>query len=73
MGHLLANYHTHNRLCNHAVGNCEDYVKTAIELNMEKICFTEHHDIGWFFDGNTSMIDMDKYTGPLSIEIYINL
>ena len=45
MGHLLANYHTHNRLCNHAVGNCEDYVKKAIELNMEEIGLTDHDPI----------------------------
>lgn len=27
MGHLKNNYHTHNRLCNHAQGGALDYVK----------------------------------------------
>lgn len=45
MKHLIANYHTHNRLCNHAVGGAEDYVKKAISLNMEEIGLTDHGPI----------------------------
>lgn len=45
MKHLRANYHTHNRLCNHAVGGAEDYVKKAISLNMEEIGLTDHGPI----------------------------
>jgi len=45
MGHLVANYHTHNKLCNHAVGECSDYVKEAIRLNMKEIGLSDHDPI----------------------------
>lgn len=45
MASLKNNYHTHNRLCNHAVGEAKDYVVKAIELNMEEIGLTDHGPI----------------------------
>lgn len=45
MGHLKNNYHTHNRLCNHAQGGAQDYVLKAIELGMEEIGLTDHGPI----------------------------
>lgn len=39
---LKCNYHTHNRLCNHATGDVDDYVKKAIELGMEEIGLSDH-------------------------------
>jgi histidinol-phosphatase (PHP family) len=45
MGSLKSNYHTHNRLCNHAVGTAEDYVLKAIEYNYEEIGLTDHDPI----------------------------
>ena len=45
MGRLLANYHTHNKLCNHAVGNCTDYVCEAIKLGYKEIGLTDHDPI----------------------------
>ena len=45
MGHLIGNYHTHNKLCNHAVGECEDYVLKAISLGMKEIGLTDHDPI----------------------------
>ncbi len=35
-------YHTHNRLCNHALGNQESYVKAAIKQNLSEIGFSDH-------------------------------
>lgn len=37
------NYHTHIKLCNHAFGMPEDYIKRAIELNMEGIGISDHN------------------------------
>ncbi|MCR5786923.1 MAG: histidinol-phosphatase [Acholeplasmatales bacterium] len=45
MGSLKSNYHTHNRLCNHAVGNAFDYVEKAIEYKYEEIGLTDHDPI----------------------------
>ena len=45
MKKLIANYHTHNQLCNHAVGDCEAYVLEAINLGMEEIGITDHNPI----------------------------
>lgn len=40
-----ANYHTHMRFCNHAVGDVIDYVKEAYELKLEEIGMTDHAPI----------------------------
>ena len=63
---MYSDFHVHSDLSFDSKEPAENQVKRAIELNMEKICFTEHHDIGWYFDGNTSMIDMDKYNETIS-------
>ncbi len=34
---LKANYHTHLKYCNHAIGSTEDYVKVALENGMTEI------------------------------------
>ena len=39
------NYHTHTVLCGHAVGRVEDYIKKAIELNMEEIGMSDHNPV----------------------------
>ncbi len=63
---MYSDFHVHSDLSFDSKEPAENQVKRAIELNMEKICFTEHHDIGWYFEGNTSMIDMDKYNKTIS-------
>ena len=63
---MYSDFHVHSDLSFDSNEPAENQVKRAIELNMEKICFTEHHDIGWFFEGNTSSIDMDKYNETIS-------
>jgi len=35
-------WHTHNSLCKHAIGTIEDYVKKAIELNLNVIGISDH-------------------------------
>ena len=39
---MIANYHTHTRWCNHAVGEIEDYIKAAIEVGLKEIAITDH-------------------------------
>lgn len=38
----MHNYHIHTYRCKHATGDVEDYVKKAVDKNMETIGFTEH-------------------------------
>ncbi len=59
---LRSNYHTHLKLCNHATGMSEDYIKVAIEEGMEEIGITDHgpvlkefmsiedHERNWTYD-----------------------
>jgi histidinol-phosphatase (PHP family) len=35
-------WHTHNSLCKHAVGSIEDYIKKAIEFNIDLIGISDH-------------------------------
>jgi len=39
---MKKNYHTHHELCRHAKGTAEDYVKKAIEANLEVLGFSDH-------------------------------
>lgn len=42
---MKANYHTHLKLCGHAIGMCEDYVKVAISNNFEVLGMSDHGPI----------------------------
>ena len=42
----LMDYHSHNRLCGHATGEIEDYVKVAIEKNLKEIGISDHFPLG---------------------------
>jgi len=35
-------WHTHNSMCHHAIGSLEDYVKKAIELDLDLIGISDH-------------------------------
>lgn len=39
---LKANYHTHTKLCNHAEGMPEDYIKEAISLGFKELGMSDH-------------------------------
>ncbi len=43
---MKSNYHTHVKLCNHAVGMTEDYVKEAIKLGYKSLGMSDHGPIG---------------------------
>lgn len=42
---MKANYHTHTKLCGHAIGMSEDYIKEAIKNNFETIGISDHGPI----------------------------
>lgn len=42
---MKANYHTHVKLCGHAVGMCEDYVVKAIEYGYNSLGMSDHGPI----------------------------
>ena len=42
---LKNNYHTHTKYCGHAKGDVEDYVKEAVNLNMEELGISDHAPI----------------------------
>ena len=42
---LKNNYHTHTKYCGHAKGDVEDYVKEALNLNMEELGISDHAPI----------------------------
>lgn len=70
---LKSNYHTHTKLCNHAVGMCEDYIKKAIELGFKEIGMSDHapvprefmseedYEINWVFRNMTLEDYYEKY------------
>lgn len=39
---MISNFHTHLKLCNHAVGMSEDYVKEAKRLNFKALGISDH-------------------------------
>ena len=42
---LINNYHTHTKYCGHAKGDVEDYVKEAVNLNIEELGISDHAPI----------------------------
>jgi histidinol-phosphatase (PHP family) len=38
--------HVHTRLCHHAMGEMEDYVRAAVERGLSEIVFLEHLEVG---------------------------
>ena len=38
----MIDYHVHTRLCNHAEGAMEAYIKKAVDIGLEEICFLDH-------------------------------
>ncbi len=39
----LWDYHTHSKLCNHAIGSLKDYIHSAIDKNLKQIGLSDHH------------------------------
>ncbi|UKI50590.1 MAG: PHP domain-containing protein [Clostridium sp.] len=54
---LIANYHTHTKLCNHAEGMPSDYVEEAIRLGFKEIGMSDHNPIPVSFLGKDLYMD----------------
>ena len=72
MGYLKNNYHTHNRLCNHAQGGAEDYVKKAISLGMSEIGLSDHGPIPCRFMSHDEYISNMCYR-YMSLDAFYNI
>jgi histidinol-phosphatase (PHP family) len=57
---VLEDWHTHNELCRHAVGTIEDYIKKAIELNLDLIGISDHFPYE-YLRNSTVLIDEVPY------------
>ena len=63
---MLSDYHVHSDLsfdCNEPAVN---QVKKAIELGMNQICFTEHVDIGWNYNNEQALVNMEEYNKTIT-------
>jgi len=59
----LADYHLHTRLCGHAVGEPEDYVRQAVALGLSEVGFSDHMPLLHTRDERLTMApdDLPKY------------
>ncbi|MFX1287170.1 MAG: histidinol-phosphatase HisJ family protein, partial [Promethearchaeota archaeon] len=67
-------WHTHNSLCKHAVGTIEDYIKKAIELNLNVIGISDHFPYDYLISELPTLdqIPYEEYAMPLyDLESYI--
>ncbi len=51
--------HIHTRLCQHACGEMEDYVRSALKKGIRGICFLEHMESGINYSHETWLRDED--------------
>jgi histidinol-phosphatase (PHP family) len=59
----MVDYHIHTKLCKHAKGEIEDYVKKAIEKNLTEIGISDHMPLSY---------DPEHRMGLLEFKIYKN-
>jgi histidinol-phosphatase (PHP family) len=59
----LVDYHIHTRLCGHAIGEPEDYVRVAIEKGLAEIGFADHMPLLRMRDARLTMApgDLPRY------------
>ncbi len=72
MGHLKSNYHTHNRLCNHAVGDIKDYVEKAINLGMDELGLSDHGPVLARFMSKELFLETLSYRN-MSLDVFYNV
>lgn len=62
MKRLVANYHTHLKLCGHASGMSEDYVKFAIANKIKELGISDHGPIprSWMSDEEYTICGLQK-------------
>jgi histidinol-phosphatase (PHP family) len=47
---MIVDYHTHTRLCKHALGGVEDYVRRALRLGFDEIGCSDHAPLPGNYD-----------------------
>lgn len=47
---MRVDYHVHTRLCKHAIGEVEDYVRRALALGLDEIGFSDHNPMPGGYD-----------------------
>lgn len=58
---MRVDLHNHTTLCNHATGTIEEYIKRAIELNIDVYGFSEHAPMKNFEDGYRLLIEKKDF------------
>ena len=69
-----ANYHTHMKYCNHAIGEVKDYIKAALDFGLEEIGMTDHAPILESFMSKEDYIRIraDENMKMPTVDIYLN-
>ena len=63
---MLIDYHIHTKLCKHAVGEPEDYVREALKKGIDEIGFADHMPMPSGYDPENRMI-MSQYSEYVSM------
>ena len=67
----LQDWHTHNKMCHHAIGSLEDYIIKAIELNIDTIGTSDHFPYDYLI--GIEGLPVHEYAMLLEeIEIYLS-
>ena len=69
---MKANYHTHTKLCNHAEGMPEDYIKEAISLGFKEIGISDHGPVPREFMSEEEYLN-NWIQRNMSLEEYYNI
>ncbi len=68
---IFEDWHTHNKMCHHAVGSIEDYIKKAIKLKLRTIGISDHFPYEYL--ENIERIPYEDYAITLpEIEKYLS-
>jgi histidinol-phosphatase (PHP family) len=59
----VIDYHVHTRLCNHASGTMEQYIRCAIEKGLSEFCFLDHLTL--------NENGRDQSMGPDDVPLYV--
>jgi histidinol-phosphatase (PHP family) len=67
----VQDWHTHNKMCHHAIGSLEDYVKKAINLKLDTVGFSDHFPFD-YLKGIEGLPVQDYAMVLEEIEIYLS-
>lgn len=54
---MRVDYHIHTKLCRHAIGEVEDYVRRALALGLDEIGFSDHNPMPGGYDAGMRMAE----------------